>query len=78
MQRAGSNSDLASDYQHLFKFIIIGDEAVGKTCLLLQFTDKRPSSSRASYKEPCAGIGRRTRRRAFGRAFGRSFCLQFF
>mmetsp|Transcript_56781 Transcript_56781/g.132781 ORF Transcript_56781/g.132781 Transcript_56781/m.132781 type:complete len:319 (-) Transcript_56781:137-1093(-) len=29
------------DYNCLFKFIIIGDEAVGKTCLLLQFTDKR-------------------------------------
>jgi len=29
------------DYAYLFKFIIIGDEAVGKTCLLLQFTDKR-------------------------------------
>jgi len=28
-------------YAYLFKFIIIGDEAVGKTCLLLQFTDKR-------------------------------------
>lgn len=28
-------------YSYLFKFIIIGDEAVGKTCLLLQFTDKR-------------------------------------
>eukprot|EP00746_Dinoflagellata_sp_MGD_P032966 gnl/MRDRNA2_/MRDRNA2_17853_c0_seq1.p1 gnl/MRDRNA2_/MRDRNA2_17853_c0~~gnl/MRDRNA2_/MRDRNA2_17853_c0_seq1.p1 ORF type:complete len:391 (-),score=50.12 gnl/MRDRNA2_/MRDRNA2_17853_c0_seq1:131-1258(-) len=28
-------------YHFLFKFIIIGDEAVGKTCLLLQFTDKR-------------------------------------
>mmetsp|Transcript_8228 Transcript_8228/g.18397 ORF Transcript_8228/g.18397 Transcript_8228/m.18397 type:complete len:295 (-) Transcript_8228:89-973(-) len=31
----------APAYQFLFKFIIIGDEAVGKTCLLLQFTDKR-------------------------------------
>ncbi|CAJ1435452.1 unnamed protein product [Effrenium voratum] len=38
--RAGTQESLA-DYQHLFKFIIIGDEAVGKTCLLLQFTDKR-------------------------------------
>merc|ERR1719321_2517657 len=28
-------------YSLLFKFIIIGDENVGKTCLLLQFTDKR-------------------------------------
>jgi len=33
------------DYAYLFKFIIIGDEAVGKTCLLLQFTDKRYRTS---------------------------------
>ena len=26
---------------HLFKYIIIGDTGVGKSCLLLQFTDKR-------------------------------------
>lgn len=32
-------------YSYLFKFIIIGDEAVGKTCLLLQFTDKRYRTS---------------------------------
>lgn len=35
----------ASAYAYLFKFIIIGDEAVGKTCLLLQFTDKRYRTS---------------------------------
>ncbi|KAK1432722.1 hypothetical protein QVD17_09620 [Tagetes erecta] len=28
-------------YDYLFKFIIIGDTGVGKSCLLLQFTDKR-------------------------------------
>lgn len=28
-------------YSYLFKFIIIGDTGVGKSCLLLQFTDKR-------------------------------------
>ena len=28
-------------YTYLFKYIIIGDTAVGKSCLLLQFTDKR-------------------------------------
>ncbi|KNH07848.1 hypothetical protein XU18_1525 [Perkinsela sp. CCAP 1560/4] len=27
--------------QYLFKYIVIGDSAVGKSCLLLQFTDKR-------------------------------------
>eukprot|EP00696_Hemimastix_kukwesjijk_P017697 gnl/Hemi2/639_TR227_c0_g3_i1.p1 gnl/Hemi2/639_TR227_c0_g3~~gnl/Hemi2/639_TR227_c0_g3_i1.p1 ORF type:complete len:298 (-),score=103.81 gnl/Hemi2/639_TR227_c0_g3_i1:137-916(-) len=32
----GSNS-----YSYMFKYIIIGDTAVGKSCLLLQFTDKR-------------------------------------
>ncbi|CAE7294165.1 YPTC4 [Symbiodinium sp. CCMP2592] len=42
--RLGSQDSLSQtggDYAQLFKFIIIGDEAVGKTCLLLQFTDKR-------------------------------------
>mmetsp|Transcript_9313 Transcript_9313/g.25637 ORF Transcript_9313/g.25637 Transcript_9313/m.25637 type:complete len:218 (-) Transcript_9313:14-667(-) len=28
-------------YVYLFKYIIIGDTGVGKSCLLLQFTDKR-------------------------------------
>lgn len=28
-------------YSYLFKFIIIGDTCVGKSCFLLQFTDKR-------------------------------------
>jgi hypothetical protein len=28
-------------YRYLFKYIIIGDTGVGKSCLLLQFTDKR-------------------------------------
>ena len=28
-------------YAFLFKYIIIGDTGVGKSCLLLQFTDKR-------------------------------------
>ncbi|XP_024084932.1 ras-related protein Rab-2-like [Cimex lectularius] len=28
-------------YTYLFKYIIIGDTGVGKSCLLLQFTDKR-------------------------------------
>ncbi len=28
-------------YSYLFKYIIIGDTCVGKSCFLLQFTDKR-------------------------------------
>ena len=28
-------------YAYLFKYIIIGDTGVGKSCLLLQFTDKQ-------------------------------------
>lgn len=31
----------SSTYQYVFKYIIIGDTGVGKSCLLLQFTDKR-------------------------------------
>mmetsp|Transcript_113458 Transcript_113458/g.327645 ORF Transcript_113458/g.327645 Transcript_113458/m.327645 type:complete len:213 (+) Transcript_113458:113-751(+) len=30
-----------ADYHYLFKYIIVGDVCVGKSCLLLQFTDKR-------------------------------------
>jgi len=28
-------------YSFLFKYIIIGDTSVGKSCLLMQFSDKR-------------------------------------
>lgn len=41
---AGQGQDSSganAQYAYLLKFIIVGDEAVGKTCLLLQFTDKR-------------------------------------
>merc|ERR1712199_65665 len=31
----------AMSYAYLFKYIIIGDTGVGKSCLLLQFTDRR-------------------------------------
>lgn len=30
-----------AQHQYVFKYIIIGDSGVGKSCLLLQFTDKR-------------------------------------
>ena len=30
-----------SGFSYLFKYIVIGDSAVGKSCLLLQFTDQR-------------------------------------
>ena len=32
---------MSKEYSYLFKYIIIGDTGVGKSCLLLQFTDKR-------------------------------------
>ena len=28
-------------YDHMFRYIIVGDMAVGKSCLLLQFTDHK-------------------------------------
>eukprot|EP00758_Cryptobia_borreli_P007650 Tbor_TRINITY_DN5318_c0_g3::TRINITY_DN5318_c0_g3_i2::g.4706::m.4706/K07877/RAB2A; Ras-related protein Rab-2A len=34
-----------SHHQYMFKYIIIGDSGVGKSCLLLQFTDKRFEAS---------------------------------
>eukprot|EP00928_Gymnodinium_smaydae_P031158 TRINITY_DN22960_c0_g1_i1.p1 TRINITY_DN22960_c0_g1~~TRINITY_DN22960_c0_g1_i1.p1 ORF type:complete len:364 (+),score=51.84 TRINITY_DN22960_c0_g1_i1:106-1197(+) len=45
LSAAPASQDNAQAYAYLFKFIIIGDEAVGKTCLLLQFTDKRYRTS---------------------------------
>jgi len=36
--RSRSNS---LDYDYMFKFIIVGNIAVGKSCILLRFTDKR-------------------------------------
>ncbi|KAI8084853.1 GTP-binding protein yptV1 [Halteromyces radiatus] len=30
-----------SNYSYIIKYIIVGDSGVGKSCLLLQFTDKR-------------------------------------
>eukprot|EP01114_Cavostelium_apophysatum_P021967 TRINITY_DN780_c0_g1_i1.p1 TRINITY_DN780_c0_g1~~TRINITY_DN780_c0_g1_i1.p1 ORF type:complete len:207 (+),score=50.48 TRINITY_DN780_c0_g1_i1:146-766(+) len=39
INKAGGQKNLP--YKYLFKYIIVGDTAVGKSCLLLQFTDKR-------------------------------------
>ena len=30
-----------SSYAYVFKYIIVGDSSVGKSCLLLKFTDQR-------------------------------------
>lgn len=30
-----------SDFDYLFKFIVVGDTSVGKSCLLLQFIEQR-------------------------------------
>ena len=32
---------MSYSYQYVFKFIVVGDSSVGKSCLLLQFTDGR-------------------------------------
>ena len=32
---------MSYSYQYVFKYIIVGDSSVGKSCLLLQFTDGR-------------------------------------
>ena len=34
-------NSLQGAYDHLFRYIIVGDMAVGKSCLLLQFTDNK-------------------------------------
>lgn len=32
---------LPTQFVYTFKFIIVGDSGVGKSCLMLQFTDKK-------------------------------------
>ncbi len=32
---------MSYSYAYVFKYIIVGDSSVGKSCLLLQFTDQR-------------------------------------
>jgi len=34
-----------SSYQYLFKYILIGDSGVGKSCLVMQFIDKRSTKN---------------------------------
>eukprot|EP01106_Pelomyxa_sp_JSP_P006422 TRINITY_DN2033_c1_g1_i1.p1 TRINITY_DN2033_c1_g1~~TRINITY_DN2033_c1_g1_i1.p1 ORF type:complete len:221 (-),score=62.39 TRINITY_DN2033_c1_g1_i1:174-809(-) len=36
-----TRASASAPYKYLFKYIIVGDTAVGKSCLLLQWTDKR-------------------------------------
>ena len=40
------------DYNYLFKFIIIGDTNVGKSCLMLQFVERKFKS----YVDPTIGV----------------------
>lgn len=42
---------MSNTYSYLFKYIIIGDTGVGKSCLLLQFTDKRFQPGKESEME---------------------------
>uniref|UniRef100_A0A0D9W635 Uncharacterized protein n=1 Tax=Leersia perrieri TaxID=77586 RepID=A0A0D9W635_9ORYZ len=37
----GAAAEAQMSYAYVFKYIVIGDTGVGKSCLLLQFTDKR-------------------------------------
>jgi len=36
-----SKTKKGNNYDHLFRYIIVGDMAVGKSCILLQFTDNK-------------------------------------
>jgi len=36
-----SRTKTGNNYDHLFRYIIVGDTAVGKSCILLQFTDNK-------------------------------------
>lgn len=39
-------------YHYMFKYIIVGDSSVGKSCLLLDFTENRFSE----HQEPTIGV----------------------
>jgi len=40
-RKKNERKEFRMSYHYLFKYIVIGDSAVGKSCLLLQFTDRR-------------------------------------
>lgn len=33
--------NMNNNYDYLFKFIVIGDSSVGKSCLMLRFTEEK-------------------------------------
>ena len=41
-----------SDYNYLFKLIILGDTSVGKSCLMMQFIEKKFKS----FLDPTIGV----------------------
>ena len=38
-RRGGGSATMNSEYDYLFKLLLIGDSGVGKSCLLLRFAD---------------------------------------
>lgn len=41
-----------TDYDYLFKYIIVGDVSVGKSCFMLQFVEKKFKD----YIDPTIGV----------------------
>lgn len=41
MEQGKTRSSQVVGYQYIFKYIIVGESSVGKSCLLLQFIDNR-------------------------------------
>lgn len=50
--RNNTEQGMNNNYDYLFKFIIIGDSNVGKSCLLLRFTEEKFKSEH----EPTLGV----------------------
>lgn len=40
------------DYHYLFKFILVGDTNVGKSCLMLQFVEQKFNA----FQDPTIGV----------------------